>query len=408
MNTQQDQQAWEDLQKAIACLKVELPMSIVNDIKIKFNRVKTLAALQRSVGEATDTAYDHLPKEHLIKIIYKLSAALNAVEQTDWNPETMNESSSSSPTGAGWISVEDRDYTKFFTPQGTAAFMASLLEAKAGDWVLEPSAGAGALVRAVKNKDSRIVVTAVEQNEKWRAYLKSAGANLVVIKDFLAIPDIAKWTSCIANPPFGNGTDLKAHIDHMRRCVKTGGTVVVLVPEDFELDIPHETYPHDNWSQNSDGTITPIKIIKFANTPPTAGGETITTEQADLSKCDAENGNCPRPEWLCCQYNKSEPLGGTVEAEKGETYVKVLELLAKHNMEDATKIAKAIYLDFSEESQPAAAVSDEQLQKEAATLYPFFDQPLTKWGKMHDYDMKLLRQGYITGRKYAAPTQDKK
>jgi hypothetical protein len=92
---------------------------------------------------------------------------------------------------------------------------------------------------------------------------------------------------------------------------------------------------------------------------------------------------------------------GTVDVEKGETYVKVLELLAKHNMEDATKIAKAIYLDFSEESKPAEAVTDEQLFDEIDF------ELMVMEGYTHGAEGKRITElrGKIAARKHAAPTQ---
>lgn len=157
-----------------------------------------------------------------------------------------------------------RDYTRFFTPTDTANFMADLLEPKEGDAILEPSAGNGALVKAVKNKCPKSIVFAFELYKQWEEDLRMAGANIVVIKDFLEIPVHAKFTSCIANPPFGNGTDFQAHFDRIRSHVKVGGRIVMIVPDNF-VQISYEFYPIPNWANNKDGTITPIKLIAFEN-----------------------------------------------------------------------------------------------------------------------------------------------
>lgn len=160
--------------------------------------------------------------------------------------------------------MEKRDYRKFFTYPDTAKFMATLLNPNPGDFVLEPSAGNGALVRAVKNESPESTVCAIELYEEFRDELKAV-ADIVVIKDFLEVPTTPKFSSCIANPPFGNGIDLQAHFDRIRAAVKVGGKIVILLPADFDVQRDHAEYPVANWSTNSDGTTTPIKIIQFIN-----------------------------------------------------------------------------------------------------------------------------------------------
>jgi 16S rRNA A1518/A1519 N6-dimethyltransferase RsmA/KsgA/DIM1 with predicted DNA glycosylase/AP lyase activity len=157
-----------------------------------------------------------------------------------------------------------RDYTKFFTPIEIADKMVKLLNPKPGEAILEPHAGDGAIVKRIKAYCPESIVFAIELYPEWEKSLMQF-AEVVVINDFLQIPEIAKWTKCIANPPFGNGIDLYAHFDKIRRCVKSGGKVVVLVPKDFEAGVEFLEYKIDNWATNRDGTKTEIKIIEFYN-----------------------------------------------------------------------------------------------------------------------------------------------
>lgn len=165
-----------------------------------------------------------------------------------------------------------RDYTKFFTYPETAIYMAKLLDARSGEMVLEPSAGNGALVSAVKKYCATCIIDAVELYPKWEKDLKAAGSHHVFIRDFLDIPLYHNYyDKCIANPPFGNGVDLQAHFDKICDLVKDGGKVVMIVPEEFNPTYEkhfiknYTAYPLENWSKNSDGTTTPIKIISFIN-----------------------------------------------------------------------------------------------------------------------------------------------
>ncbi len=165
-----------------------------------------------------------------------------------------------------------RDYTKFFTPDHVAKYLVSLVNPQTGDVVLEPSAGNGAIVRAIKQHNAGVKVFSFDINNKYKRLLIDAGADVVVIRDFISIPVYAKFTSCISNPPFGNGIDLQAHFDHICSHVKDGGHIVMIVPLDFSPNckkhiIKNETVrPLENWAKNSDGTTTEIKILEFKNT----------------------------------------------------------------------------------------------------------------------------------------------
>lgn len=157
-----------------------------------------------------------------------------------------------------------RNYSKFFTPISIADKMVELLDPQPGEAILEPHAGEGAIVKRIKARCQECIVFAIELYPEWEDVLKRF-AEVVVIKDFLQVPTIAKWSKCIANPPFGNETDLSAHFLKIRESVKRGGKIVMLVPDDFDPQIPHLSHSINNWSKNSDGTTTQIKIIEFNN-----------------------------------------------------------------------------------------------------------------------------------------------
>jgi len=162
-------------------------------------------------------------------------------------------------------SIKKRDYTKFFTYPETAKFMVELLQPKDNDVILEPSAGNGALCKAIKEFNKETKVFAVEIDEQWRDELKSV-CDVVVIQDFLdEFTEVQpKYSGIIANPPFGNGVDLQAHYDKMMRMLKVGGKLVAILPLDFKIDFDDflNEYPLENWSKNSDGTKTEIKIVE--------------------------------------------------------------------------------------------------------------------------------------------------
>ena len=159
----------------------------------------------------------------------------------------------------------ERNYEKFFTPKRVADFMAELADPQPHETVLEPSAGNGAIVKAIKQHERDAIIHVCELKDQYRSELLKAGASAINIGDFLEYPESYTFNHCIANPPFGNETSIRDHFDKIRRLVKHGGKVVMIVPADFDPKHEHTKYPIDNWSTNSDGTTTPIKIIKFDN-----------------------------------------------------------------------------------------------------------------------------------------------
>jgi hypothetical protein len=161
-----------------------------------------------------------------------------------------------------WDMETKRDYRKFFTIPETADWMASLLDPKYHENILEPSAGDGALCKAVRKYNEDVWITAVELYPEWNAVLRKY-ADRVFIQDFLTFNKSERFSACIANPPFGNGINLRAHFDLMLHLVRRGGKLVILLPEDFFISFAHEVFSLENWGKNSDGTITPIKVVRF-------------------------------------------------------------------------------------------------------------------------------------------------
>jgi protein-L-isoaspartate O-methyltransferase len=125
----------------------------------------------------------------------------------------------------------------FPTPPELAARMVEMASIEPGDRVLEPSAGTGNILRAIKGagiagdngSDPRVV--AVEINRALADAIPSHLAGFVVCDDFLAVDfptaGIARFDRIVANPPFGKGQDI-AHIKRMLDVLLPGGRLVAI------------------------------------------------------------------------------------------------------------------------------------------------------------------------------------
>lgn len=115
-----------------------------------------------------------------------------------------------------------------------------------GSWVLEPSAGDGALVRAILDADSDAHVIAVEPNNTRADALDALAAEhpgrVTVVRatfeDYAAVTARGPFDAVIMNPPFGDSTRAVVWIDHIRTAwelLHPGAQLVTVVPGSYEF-----------------------------------------------------------------------------------------------------------------------------------------------------------------------------
>lgn len=115
----------------------------------------------------------------------------------------------------------------FPTPAALAARVVELAEVRAGDAVLEPSAGRGAIARAAR--DAGGVVKCAELLPDNVKALRAEGFD-VVDGDFLAMApsDLGTFDRVAMNPPFGKRADI-AHVRHALSFLRPGGRLVAIM-----------------------------------------------------------------------------------------------------------------------------------------------------------------------------------
>lgn len=126
---------------------------------------------------------------------------------------------------SGKVVDEKKLYQFYQTPHGIAQKLVKLADVRAGDRVLEPSAGDGRIVGAIR-AGVRCDVCEIQQKLREQIASMFAGINVTIVgEDFLAYNPGAIYDRIIANPPFSNRQDIK-HIRHMLELLKVGGRVV--------------------------------------------------------------------------------------------------------------------------------------------------------------------------------------
>ena len=127
----------------------------------------------------------------------------------------------------------------FVTPAPVCDRLVTLAEISNRDHILEPSAGTGAILRAIRDTAPEAMCDAVESNSGLVRYLRENFNGVrVQCGDFMEWQPVQYYSRIIMNPPFSHGQDIRAAGSDERREL----THAVM----RELDAP------DNWTMNGE------------------------------------------------------------------------------------------------------------------------------------------------------------
>lgn len=152
---------------------------------------------------------------------------------------------------AGEAVDQKRTMEQFFTPPDLADRLVEMVEPGPDDSVLEPSAGAGALLEAlVRGGVDPANITALElDSDLYRTLHDRWGlASRVIAADFLAMPTKKdRFDIVVMNPPFGRCADI-AHVSRALELLNPGGRLCAIMS-------PHWTFANDQASQKFRGLV---------------------------------------------------------------------------------------------------------------------------------------------------------
>lgn len=114
----------------------------------------------------------------------------------------------------------------FPTSAELAGRMVELAELETGQLLLEPSAGTGVLLDAVRATVPGVIATAVEFDYRLTEQLRLRYDN-VRCADFLRCNDLGQFDRVLMNPPFNQAADI-AHIEHAFSMLRSGGRLVAV------------------------------------------------------------------------------------------------------------------------------------------------------------------------------------
>ena len=128
-----------------------------------------------------------------------------------------------------------QDFQFFETPSDVADWLVMLAGGiHEHDKVLEPSAGRGALVRAIHRSSPDVVVDCYEMVPENKELLSGLGGINIIGDDFTKSTIGKKYTKIIANPPFSGNQDIR-HVRMMYDMLEPGGTLASITSAHWEF-----------------------------------------------------------------------------------------------------------------------------------------------------------------------------
>ncbi|OIN55844.1 methyltransferase [Arsenicibacter rosenii] len=158
-----------------------------------------------------------------------------------------------------------KDFQYFPTPEGLAK---RLVDMAFIDWhhrVLEPSAGQGAIVKAIVEQEPQISVDCFELMEENAVELaKVTGARIIGSNFLESIPAITCgiYDRIIANPPFSKNQDID-HIRHMYDYLAPKGRLVTIASVHWHFAKGRKELDFKNWLNRLDSEIIAVERSAF-------------------------------------------------------------------------------------------------------------------------------------------------
>lgn len=162
-----------------------------------------------------------------------------------------------------------QEYQFFPTPDDIADWIVIQANIVETDIVLEPSAGQGALVKAINRQFPAMKIGCIELMDANREILsKMPTVQLFTPEgnDFLS-QDVTNnfkdtFDKIVANPPFSNNQDID-HIRQMYYCLKNNGRLVSIASKHWEISGNKKEAEFKQWLNDIGAGIYPIERGKF-------------------------------------------------------------------------------------------------------------------------------------------------
>ena len=171
-----------------------------------------------------------------------------------------------------------QDYQFFETPADVADWLVMLAGGiNEDDTVMEPSAGRGALIKAIHRACPSVIVECYELMPENREFLHSLSNVMLLDEDFTK-DSVGNYTKIIANPPFSGNQDID-HVKLMYERLEQGGTLAAITSQHWKLSSEKKCDLFRKWLEEVHGEIFEIAAGEFKES-----GTTVSTMAVVIKK----------------------------------------------------------------------------------------------------------------------------
>ena len=171
-----------------------------------------------------------------------------------------------------------QDYQFFETPADVADWLVMLAGGiYEDDTVLEPSAGRGALIKAIHRACPSVTVECYELMPENREFLHTL-SNVILLDEDFTKDSVGSYTKIIANPPFANNQDIE-HVKLMYDRLEEGGTLAAITSQHWRLASEKRCIDFRNWLKEVHGEVFEISAGEFKES-----GTSISTMAVVIKK----------------------------------------------------------------------------------------------------------------------------
>lgn len=156
-------------------------------------------------------------------------------------------------TGGESINIK-KEFQFFATPDSLANKMVELAEIDHTHSILEPSAGQGAIIKAINKKLPHAKVHCFELMPQNKSILEKIQTAEIVGEDFLAIDTEFEFDRIVANPPFTKNQDID-HIKKMYEVLKEGGRLVSVASPSWTFGSQKKQVEFREWLSEIGATV---------------------------------------------------------------------------------------------------------------------------------------------------------
>jgi hypothetical protein len=166
-----------------------------------------------------------------------------------------------------------KEFQFFATPEKLADELVYLADLKQHDTILEPSAGQGAIIKAI-NKVCDVVPDCFELMSVNTVILNKSNLHFNLVGDNFFEHKGKVYSKIIANPPFTKNQDID-HLKEMYKCLSRGGRLVCITSESWINGSQKKQVDFKNWLYEVNAEIIDIEKGSFKESGTMVGGKIV-------------------------------------------------------------------------------------------------------------------------------------